>query len=146
MGKNTGLEANKLKTTWTKNQTNSKGFWVVTWQRTESSQARHKGDETSFLQRKHKDSQTCCASFTGMLSDTRAIICVKILGKLKCAKNTVGGWSSAFRWVWEQALCGVTWKTDLSGSQLGAILCLSQGCLAMSGDIVGCCTLEGRML
>lgn len=91
--------------------------------RTESSQARHKGDETSFLQRKHKDSQTCCTSSTGMLSDTREIICVKILGKLKCAKNMVGSLSSAFRRVWEQALRGVTWETDLSGSQLGAILC-----------------------
>ena len=58
-----------------------------------------------------------------MLSDTHEIICVKILGKLKCAKNMVGSLSSAFRRVWEQALCGVTWETDLSGSQLGAILC-----------------------
>ena len=32
MEKNTGLEANKLKATQTKNQTNSKGFWMVTWQ------------------------------------------------------------------------------------------------------------------
>ena len=64
-----------------------------------------------------------CTSSTGVLSDTREVIYVKILGKLQCAKNMVGSLGSAFRRVWEQALCGVTWETALSGSQLGAILC-----------------------